>query len=212
MTAPKQVLTNALDLYVNEYLAGLGFSFSPSGLKYTRSENGFRQEIGFQGSKNNTAGSIIDFKPMFVIYSAAYKKWHTTTFPGMAVLGGGYIGGDRAPLKPYDNSFQEGFGYDFVRQDHERIVLDLLRNIQQAALPFFEANNSWKKIADGANVQERERVDALILAGRPEEALALCSAALERLEATYRETGNANYQQPIAYMKARNQFLQNQST
>ncbi|GAA4344664.1 hypothetical protein [Flaviaesturariibacter amylovorans] len=207
MTQPKQVLTTALLQFADAYLQSQGFRFSESQLRYTRSEGGFRQEISFRGSKNNMAGAIIDFQPNFLIYSTAYKKWHTTHFPELPVLGGGYIGGDRSAWTNFDRSFQPRFGYDFIRQDHEGIMLDLLKNVRNVALPYFDQNNSWEKIAAGANVQERERVDALILTQRPKDALALCSHALARMEQVYQDTANANYLQPIQFMKARKAFL-----
>jgi hypothetical protein len=212
MDKPKEVLIKAVNNYLINRLSEFGFSFSESQLKITRKKGDFDNVIIFQGSKNNTSSQIVSFQENFLIYSSHYKKWKGKNFPDL-VIGGGYIFPDRDEYwKNYnhDRVLQPSFGYDFQNIDHKLIMNDIYNNIINVALPYFDSNDSWDKVATNTNKDGIQKVDALIISNRIKEAKEKCESIIEAFEKFYGDSISGQALQIVTYCKSRKEWINNE--
>ena len=212
MDKPKEVLIKAVNNYLIDRLSEFGFSFSESQLKITRKKGDFENVILFQGSKNNTSSQIINFQENFLIFSSYYKKWYNKNFPNLPLLGTGYIYPDRDEYwKNYnhDRVLQPSFGYSFQNIDHEVIMNDIYYNIINVALPYFDSNDSWNKVATNTYKDGILKIDALIISNRIREAKEKCESNIEAFEKFYGDSISGHALQIVTYYKIRRDWINN---
>jgi hypothetical protein len=210
MDTPKEILIKAINNYLIDRLGEYGFSFSESSLKITRSKGDFINEISFRGSKTNISNQLINFQESFNIYSSFYKKWHKQNFPELPLLGAGYLNPDPNEYwVKYNKKLQPSFGYDFIRLDHRLIMDDLYNNITNIAIPYFDENDAWDKIATNTVSNGIQKLDALIISDRITEAKDYCTKSIELFEKEYGDSISGNAQQIQTYFIRRRDLINN---
>lgn len=205
---PKEILRNAVKNHLMARLVDFGFSFSESSLKITRKKGDFVNEISFRGSRTNTSNLMINFEASFNIFSSYYKKWHKANFPDLPILGAGYLYPERdAYLHRYNRALQPSFGYDFMKLDHKVIMDDLYGNIVRVAIPFFDDNDTWDKMATNTISDGVKKFDSLMISNRIAEARAYCLKNIELYEEEYGSSISGHASQIQTYFLRRREFL-----
>ena len=210
MDTPKEILVKAVNNYLIDRLGEFGFSFAESTLKFTRERGDFINEIHFRGSKTNISGQMINFQESFNIYSSHYKKWNKDNFPELPIIGNGYLNPDPKDYwNKYNRKLQPSFGYDFIKYEHKLIMDDLYNNIINVAIPHFDENDTWDKIATNTFSNGILKLDALIISNRIVEALEYCTKGIELFYKEYGDSINGNALQIQSYFIARRDFINN---
>ena len=162
MSIPKEILNKAVSDYLEDKFSTEGFKYSDNSTKFTKkNEVGFTYEINFLGSKTNWLDEFVNFNVQYLIYSAKYKSWHKKTFPNQAILGGGYLQGNR--LIPFEESQvnQHGFGYDFVKFEPQSIMEEIWNNYLNHGRRYFESGSTWIGVHEHATIPNL-KIDSLI--------------------------------------------------
>lgn len=164
---PKEILINAINEHLLERMNSLGYKFSESQLKFKRKKGDFSQEVWFRGSKTNWGEEFIDFQYQFVIQCSKYKRFKKEL--GEKIYSSsGIVQGNRESLKNWDRSRESGFGYDFVKMNHQEIMDDIYNNVINTGEQYFSSSDSLENIA--INGQGIEKIDFQIIMGNYVEA------------------------------------------
>lgn len=170
----------------------LGYKFSENQLKFKRKKGDFSQEIWFRGSRTNWADEFIDYQYQFVILNNKYKKFKKEI--GLKVNSmSGKVNGHLEILNSIDKSKQTGFGYDFVKMNHNEIMDEIYLNVSTIGEEYFSTCDTNLKIASSG--RGIERIDFQIMSGQNDEPLRI-----------YREF-LANYEQMNENEKIKSQHL-----
>ena len=175
MSQPKEIFKNILEKYLVEHLEKYDFIFNERSLKFVRDFGDIKNEIYFPAAKYNHGNEILCFGCYFVIESPKFKKWHKKNFPSLAVAH--YLD----PENNYNDKFKTDLyetHYNFVKYEHNKIMDIIIENFENCANPYFLDNNTWEKIAK--NSTNENKVDALIMAEKYNDALEYCSSLISR--------------------------------
>lgn len=178
MSAPKEILNKAVDQFLVKKLYDDGFTYNFNSTKFSKkNEIGFRFEINFLGSKTNWLTEFVDFKVQYLIYSSSYKTWHKKNFPLEPLIGGGYLSGDHKILLQQPQNYQPGFGYDFVKFNHEVIMNDVWENYLNFGKIYFESASNWDKVHENPTWSSL-KIDSLLIQNKLTDAEVLINKAL----------------------------------
>lgn len=162
MGRPKEILIKAINEHLLDRMISIGYRFSESQLKLKRKKGDFSQEIWFRGSKTNWDEEFIDFQYQFVIQNSKYKRFKRELGEKIH-SSSGIVQGNRESLKNLDRSRESGFGYDFVKMNHQEIMDDIYNNVINTGEQYFSSSDSLEKIAKSG--QGIEKIDFQIIMG-----------------------------------------------
>lgn len=150
MSPLKQIVVDAIQLYLVDKLEAYGVKFSESQLKFTRHLDEFRNELVFIGNLKNCPLSI-QYTAQVRIWKSAYVKWLKNGLGIADPRQNGLVIGNRDRLHLYNSNNAYRLSYDFSNQSHEDIMSDIHNFIIKSGLHYFEDNDSDYKIAQGNN-------------------------------------------------------------
>ena len=179
---PKELFIARLEEHVVAFMAGHGFAFARSRLRFARSAGQVQQTIEVCLDRNNFPDNCT-FWTMWSANAPAYLEWHNKEWRDEKSLGDtlGSLADWNIPgwsCKPADSR------RTLLNTEADAQTMALFRaDIENAGLPFLERISTWEGAAEQCR-KERwmyyRAADFLLLAGRPEEAH---SAILEGIRA-----------------------------
>lgn len=179
MSYPKEVLKEALNNYLVERLEKFDFKFNEKSLKFTRDLGELKNEIYFPAAKYNYANEIILFECYFIIESPKFKRWHKKNFPDLSSAH--YLEPKNRFTEKFNPDLLDGY-YDFKEHDPKAIMNILFENFENFANPYFLDNSTWDKIVENSEDHE-DKINALMMAERMDEALELCAEQIANFKA-----------------------------
>jgi len=178
MSYPKEVLREALKNHLVERLEKYDFKFNEKSLKFKRDFGDIKNEIYFPAAKYNYSNEIIQFDCYFKIESPKLKRWHKKNFPERTVAY--YLNPDNHYSEKFNRNLLGAY-YDFKEHDHKAIMDVIFENFENYANPYFLDNNTWDKIVENSSDTE-DKINALIMAERLEEALQVCTDKISKYQ------------------------------
>lgn len=211
MSYPKEVLKEALENFLVERLKEYDFNFNAKSLKFVREFDEIKNEIYFPAAKFNYANEIIQFDCYFDIESSKFKRWHKKNFPDLSVSY--YLNPENHYSEKFNRELYAAY-YDFKKYDHQKIMDVIFDNFVKCKNPYFLDNNTWEKIAK--NSVAEDKINALIMCGKYNEAFELCSDKIEKYQRymesdDYKNESNPNliehYQYHLNRLAAKGDYL-----
>ena len=182
---PREILLDAINKYLKDILLNDGFQFSETQFTFKRKlENGFEQQIKFNGNLRNTENLIVKYGDQYMIYCSSYKNWWKKNFPDIGIIGAGFIDTNSDDLAKMNFNLRFGNQYDFLKDSAENIMKEIIENYTSHGKIHFERNSSWTKISEKAG-SKFTQVDALILSNQIEKAQLICNQIIDSLLEEY---------------------------
>lgn len=175
MSNPKNILIKAINEHLLDRMNQLGFKFIESQLKFKRKKGNFSQEIWFRGARTNWGTEFVSFQCQVVIIYPKYKRL-LKELGEKVNSSSSIIQGNQEPLKNLKGLNGSKY-YDFVETSPKDIMDEIFSNLEVAGVPYFNANDTEKKIARGST--GIEKIDFNILIGDFDEATKLCENGFE---------------------------------
>jgi hypothetical protein len=178
---PKDLLVRRLREHAVEPLRERGFKFAASGPHFTRTHGIARQRVDFSLSRWNQADRA-EFWTMWEARAPGYLRWHEAEWGTPAPNDGlGGLAEWNIPGWPRGHAH---FELTNSAQD-ETEMLELLRAIDTAGLPFLDAISTWEGAAEHLRTQRSRydrAADFLIIAELRDRALATLQEGIRSFE------------------------------
>ena len=141
---PRELLLHRIEEHVAPGLEPLGFAFSRSRIRFTRTAGIARQEISFSLSKYNSE-DFCQFWTMWGATAREYSRWHRATFgevPANSALGGSADWN----IPGWSTSVTGRRQLQNTPEDLA-VARSLLRDVIEAGIPFLDSISNWSGAA-----------------------------------------------------------------
>ncbi len=140
---PNERILKILEDFLNPFLEKHNFKFSKSQKQFKRKNGFFENHISFYSNRHNDGISIVEFQIYITIHSPEYYKWEKKYYnlseksPENVICGNLFFGFDNWTL-----NFADEIWYNLAEFDNEKLVNEILYNIENSSFPYFEKYNS----------------------------------------------------------------------
>jgi len=180
--APKARFLKILELHVLPVLEKDGFNLLKSGPSLKKIEGSFEWIVDFNASKWNFGNEVCQYNPYFTVKNSDYRKFLKKNPDLVHGYGeSGYVGTTSGiqhwnkNIFSLDNSeayFLED--NDFVKYDNLELVDELIKNIKEVGLPYFEMMSDFDGIKNfhinqGLRKDAPKLIDLCYVLNRTEE-------------------------------------------
>jgi len=141
---PRERIEKLLLEFILPDIESVGFKYLKSEMCFKRNSGEFINEISFQKNKWNGGNDVCAFKPILTIYSTQLPKYLKTTKENKQSY---FVGSSVEYVEGWASEYFNGY-YDLAKHDNFEIISILRSNIQNVAIPYFEAFKTYRDVVE----------------------------------------------------------------